>query len=512
MKSILKVLTLIITIVGIGSCKKLIEPKVYSTLTDGNAFLTKSDAIAAVNAAYSRLKQPSGISDSWMYYAGFQVTVSDLTTDAGHAKSGGDVGLMSSCQWGPTNQYIAYAWQFPYKMISDANNGIYYISKMESVTDAEKKQFLGELRFLRALGYVDLTDAFGPVILLTEDSVAKSISNPNYEAPLPVTPVDQVNTLIISDLEYAIANLPVNYTGTTLYNSNDVGRATKGAALTLLCKLYMREHEWQKALDATTQIMALNQYSLYPDYAGLFAENNKWCSENIFSALADQLVDGVEIKNHFGPLNHAVVRDRWEYFGLPWRMFNTYELTDDRREMFFDNYVGTDGLVYKQGPPGQTTPPPGEYYLADAATKKFADPSGPDNYLDGHVFPILRYADVLLCRAEALNEIDGPTTEGVNLINEVKGRSHAILLGAASGFTKESLRDAILQERGWEFVFECKRRQDLIRMGKYQEKVNEYLSAIGLTPTINFAEDKYFPYPQGQVDLNPNLSNADRRN
>ncbi|MFT3950148.1 MAG: RagB/SusD family nutrient uptake outer membrane protein [Agriterribacter sp.] len=512
MKCVLKIFVLIITIAVLGSCKKLIEPKVYSTLTDGNAFITKSDAIAAVNATYSRLKQPSGISDSWMYYAGFQITVSDLTTDAGHASSGGDVGLMSSCQWGPTNQYIAYAWQFPYKMISDANNSIYYINKMESVTDAEKKQFLGELRFLRALGYVDLTDAFGPVILLTEDSVAKNIANPDYEAPLPVSPVEQINTLIISDLEYAIANLPVNYSGTTVYNSNDVGRATKGAALMLLCKLFMREHEWQKALDAANQIIALNQYSLFSSYAGLFAESNKWCSENIFSALADQLVDGVEIKNHFGPLNNTVITDRWQYFGLPWRMFNTYELNDDRREMYFYTYVGTDGLTYKQGPPGQTTPPAGEYYLSDVATKKFADPNGPDNYLDGHVFPIFRYADVLLCKAEALNELNGPSAESINLINQVKGRSHATLLGAASAFTKESLRSSILQERGWEFVFECKRRQDLLRMGVYPQMVNEYLTAAGLTPSINLAKDKYFPYPQSQVDLNPNLSNADRRN
>lgn len=512
MKNIFLVLATILISASLSSCKKIIEPKVYSTLTDGNAFLTKSDAIAAVNAVYSRLKQPSGVSDSWMYYAGFQVTVSDLTTDAGHAKSGGDVGLMSACQWGPTNQYIAYTWQFPYKMISDANNGIYYISKMDAVSDTEKKQFLGELRFLRALAYVDLTDAFGPVILMTEDSVAKSIANPNYEAPLDVTPVDQINTFIINDLEYAVANLPANYTGSSLYSKNDVGRATKGAALTLLCKLYMREHDWPKALDATTQVMALNEYALYPDYAGLFKEDNKWCSENIFSALAEQLVDGVEIKNHFGPLNNTIVRDRWQYFGLPWTMFNTYELSDERREMFFYSYVGTDGLSYKQAPAGQTTPPPGEYYLPDVATKKFADPGGPDNYLDGHVFPIFRYADVLLSRAEALNEINGPTNESINLINQVKSRANASLLGAATGFTKESLRDAILQERGWEFVFECKRRQDLIRMGKYQEKVNEYLSTVGLTPSIDMTRDKYFPYPQSQVDLNPRLSNADRRN
>ena len=90
--SILSLMMLFVTV----SCESLIEPKVYSILTDANAFQSKDDAIAAVNAAYSRLKQPSGSNDSWMYYAGFQVTITDLTTDAGHAKSGGDVELFFS--------------------------------------------------------------------------------------------------------------------------------------------------------------------------------------------------------------------------------------------------------------------------------------------------------------------------------------------------------------------------------------------------------------------------------
>ncbi|MET3876880.1 RagB/SusD family nutrient uptake outer membrane protein [Chitinophaga sp. OAE865] len=497
-------------LLGASSCKKLVEPKVYSYLTDANAFLTLSDAKAAVNGVYSRLKQPSGRSDAWMYYAGFQVTISDLTTDVGHASSGGDVGLMSDCQWAPANTYLAFAWQHQYKLVADANISLYYIPKMTSITDTQKEQFTAELRFLRALGYVDLTDAFGPVIVVTEETVEKNIAQPDYEAALPTTPVAEINKMIISDLEYAAAHLPVDYLNSSIYSSNDIGRATKGAALSLLCKLYMREHEWQKALDLTTQIMTLG-YGLYPSYAGLFAEKNKWCQESIFSALADPLVDAVEIMNHFGPINNPQVTDRWQYFALTWYFWNTFGATDDRKKMFYSDYIGTDGLHYMQAPPGQTNPPDGYYYMPDVATTKFADPNGSTTYYDGHVFPILRYADILLCRAEALNELNGPNSESIALINQVKDRSHATNLGAAGTFTKESLRDAILQERGWEFFFECKRRQDLIRMGKYESVVNKYLTAVGKTPTISLARDKYFPYPQAQTDLNKNLSNNGRR-
>ncbi|TWF32847.1 putative outer membrane starch-binding protein [Chitinophaga polysaccharea] len=497
-------------LLGTTSCKKLVEPKVYSTLTGSNAFMTLSDAKAAVNGVYSRLKQPSGRSDAWMYYAGFQVTISDLTTDVGHASSGGDVGLMSDCQWAPANTYLAFAWQHQYKLVTDANISLYFIPKMTSITDAQKNQFTAELRFLRALGYVDLTDAFGPVIMVTEQTVAQNQTNPSFDAPVPTTPVADINKLIISDLEYAAQTLPVNYLSSDIYTTNDVGRATKGAAMSLLCKLYMREHEWQKALDLTTEIMKLG-YDLYPSYAGLFAEKNKWCQESIFSALADPLNDAVEIMNHFGPINNPVVTDRWQYFALTWYFWNTFASNDDRKQMFYYDYIGTDGLHYMQAPAGQTNPPAGFYYMPDVATTKFADPKGSTTYYDGHVFPILRYADILLCRAEALNELNGPTDEAIGLINRVKSRSHATGLGSAATFSKQSLRDAILQERGWEFFFECKRRQDLIRMGKYESVVNTYLTAVGKTASIALPRDKYFPYPQAQADLNKSLNNSDRR-
>ncbi|WP_138475704.1 RagB/SusD family nutrient uptake outer membrane protein [Dyadobacter bucti] len=493
------------------SCESLIEPKVYSILTDANAFQSKDDAIAAVNAAYSRLKQPSGSNDSWMYYAGFQVTITDLTTDAGHAKSGGDVGLMSDANWGPSNTYLAYAWQHQYKLVSDVNNALYYIPKIEALSDAEEKQFLGELKFLRSLGYYDLTNAFGAVPLMTEDEVAKNIQSPDYEARVEVTEVSQINAQIIADLEYAAANLPLNYASSPIYTSNDVGRATKGSALALLAKLYLREKEWQKVVDVTKQIMDLKQYELYPSYAKLFAESNKWCSENIFSALSNNLVDATEMMNHFGPINHKEVTDRWQYFAIPWRFWNTFEKNDDRREMFFYDYIGTDGLRYVQPPAGSVNPPAGYYYLPDVASKKYADPEGSTTYLDGHVFPIIRYADILMSRAEALNELNGPNAESIQLVNQVKARSKATLLGAAGTFTKDGLRDAILTERGWEFFFECKRREDLIRMGKYQSMVNTYLTAIGQPARIDINKHKYFPYPQAQVDLNPNLSNSGRQ-
>jgi hypothetical protein len=148
--------------------------------------------------------------------------------------------------------------------------------------------------------------------------------------------------------------------------------------------------------------------------------------------------------------------------------------------------------------------------MADIATKKYADSLGSVNsYYDGHSVDILRYADVLLSRAEALNELNGINTESFTLVNQVKARSHAKLLDMAD-YTQASFRTALLQERGWEFFYEGKRREDLIRFGQYDVLVNAYLTRIGQTPSIVMPKNTFFPYPLSQVELDPNLDNSDR--
>jgi hypothetical protein len=88
--------------------------------------------------------------------------------------------------------YLAYAWQHQFKLVSDVNNALYYIPKIASLKETEQTQFLSELKFLRSLGYFDLTNAFGPVPLMTEDSVAKSVKSPDFGAHIPVTELSKI--------------------------------------------------------------------------------------------------------------------------------------------------------------------------------------------------------------------------------------------------------------------------------------------------------------------------------
>ena len=494
----------LILVAGIQfSCNEDLDPKVYSSLTSENAFQSKSDAVSAVNAVYAKLKGP-WVGGNSTYWATRHFALTDVPTDLGHTRAGGDPRQLAIGLWDAANGLISQDYLYPYKLIANANSAINSIEGMTAITDTEKAQFLAEIKFLRAVSYMDLTDSFGPVVLLTEDD----FTDADYNNPKEPSSVEEIDALLISDLTAAAEVLPLNYVDNAIYGSNDVGRASKGSALTLLMKLHLRSLDWQKVVDLSEEIMELNQYELYPTYAGLFKEANQWCEENIFSVMGDSQTNGMELLNHFGPMNHPVIKNRWHYYGVAWDFYDTFGDEDERKQSFYPEYVGIDGLLYTQPPSFGAVPPEGEFYMQNVPTSKYADPES-QSYYDSHSVSILRYADVLLSRAEAINELSGPTTEAINLINEVKGRSKANLL-SLSGLTKETLRDAILQERGWEFFYEGKRRADLIRMNKYEVLVNAHLNKIGQPSNISMPKNKYFPYPQSQVDLNPNLSNADR--
>lgn len=503
----MKKYTILLLLLATGtqvSCNQDLDPTVYSSLTNTNGYQTKSDAIAAINSIYGRLKGPS-VGDNYSYWATRHFALTDIATDLGHCQFGGDPGQLSLGTWNSANGLLREDWNAMYKLIANANNAIFNIIPMSGITAAEKAQFIAEAKFLRCSAYMDLTDSWGPVILITE----ANLGNPGYLDQTPPSSVEEIDAFMIKELTEAADVLPVNYKNNDIYGTNDVGRATKGAALTLLAKLYLRSHDWQKVVTYTQKVMDLHEYSLYPSYLGLFKESNKWCSENIFSSLSDANTNGTELLNHFGPVDHPVVQNRWQYYTVNWDFYNTFGDEDERKQCFFPEYMGTDGLLHKQAPYLGAQPPAGEFYMQDVSTKKYADDET-TTYYDGHSVNILRYADVLLSRAEALNEISGPTQEAIDLINQVKGRSHAKLL-VLSEHTQTSLRDAILQERGWELFYEGKRRADLIRMNKYDVLVNAYHLRVGEAALIKMPQNKYYTYPQSQVDLNPNLSNADRQ-
>jgi hypothetical protein len=114
----------------------------------------------------------------------------------------------------------------------------------------------------------------------------------------------------------------------------------------------------------------------------------------------------------------------------------------------------------------------------------------------GNDVPVIRYADILLTKAEALNELNGPTQESLDLINAVRARAGIAALTLADATSTEIYRDLILRERGWEFVAGGKRREDLLRHGKFISLAQ----ARGIAAASE--KHKLYPIPQAERDAN----------
>ncbi len=485
------------------SCTKL-EPKLYSDLTTANAYSTESDINAALVGVYADLAPFPG--DGWMYYNGYLVMTTDYTTDMGFSTAAGDPTKMSNFTYDANNRYIRYNWQYMYQVISNAN---LLLSKIDAVTmdDAKKKKVIAQARFLRALAYRDITDAWGPAPLLTE------VMPPTETENMALTPVAEINKVIIDDCKYGLDNLPETWS-----TADGLSRATKGAAAMLLGNVYMRAHDYLNAKIYIDMVLALKDkgvYALNSDFKNVWSESNKFDKGFIFCILHEPALNGGEITNHFGPQDNREVPDRWQYYGVSLEFWRKYSDQDPRKQFFYYNYEGaaprdaktTHGFYYMIPAPGQTTPPSDTVkFLKNVATKKYSYEMTSNSYYDGRTISVFRIEDAILSKAEIENQLSGPAA-ALPYLNQIRSRAGAPIYGAP-GFavpaSKEDMAQKILDERGFELVFEYKRRPDLIRFDKYESTSNAYLQSRGLAPTVN-ANMKYLPYPLVDAQLNKNM-------
>lgn len=349
-------------------------------------------------------------------------------------------------------------WTQDYQMIVRANTFLDNMTKAKA-SDEVKAKMNAEAKYLRAYSYADLITYFGDVPLILGVQTLDS-------AKVSRTAKDKVLAAIISDLDAAAGALPNSYSG------SDAGRATKGAALSLKCKTLLYNEKWTDAADAAKKVMDLGVYSLYPDYAGLFDEAHENNQEVIF--------DIQYIKNSQSqpwPSARLSFVD-WPTPNVTADAINSYYMANGQPITSATSGYNAKDPYNSRDPrmaasivlPGSKTAsgtfiPANDQVPCGARPRKYADISGSDSYNYSLNTIVLRYADVLLMRAEALIEAGNTGQEVYDLIDKVRTRVGMPTIESVegTGLSKEQLRSILRHERRVEFFMEGTRYADMLR-------------------------------------------------
>lgn len=327
----------------------------------------------------------------------------------------------------PSNGILSSYW-------ANFNNNVYrcnlLLDQIDGANFAEnlKKQYKGEAMFIRALNYFNMYRIWGGV------PATKHVVSATEALKVARYSDEQMFDLIAGDLKEIVDN---NYLPET-YSSADMGRATSGAAKALLGKVYLTFHKWTEAKDILSQL--IGKYQLVSPIAQVFNVDNKNNNEIIFAVHFNKEIEG---EGHSYWYNLTNASDDTNQTSS---LLNTFPTGDARKDLI--TYVQVEKNV--------------------RLMNKFYDTKSPTFKTVGNDQILLRYADVLLMYAEALNEIQYDASEGslaLKYLNAVRQRAGISNLTVKQLPTQEKFRKGILVERQREFPYEGQRWFDLVRMG-----------------------------------------------
>lgn len=466
-----------------GCRKEFLERQPLGQLTYDTFFQTEEQAVESVNAVYNQFRSWECIS---LNYVGVSDIISD-DADKGSTQNDSPPLLeVDNFTFDASNGTFLAVWTGYYRAIARANLAILRVPEVDMDPEL-RARLVGEARFLRAYSYLVLVQWFGDLPIITEPLGSDEYYNQ------PRKPKAEVYALIESDLLEAVNVLPLK----SDYDSKDLGRVTQGAAKGILAKLYMVKGDFTSAERYCREIVESNEYSLLTRYEDNFLPVGENGAESVFEVTAAALnpTDGVVGP---GATGYNMVQGVRGVPNLGWGfnrpsddLFASYENFDTRKSatILQPGDLLPDGSAVVQDNPEMFN----ERFNRKAWVP--AHPGLQDNG-PGNI-RILRYADVLLLFAEALNENNKPG-EALTYINQVRKRARGanpIALPDITTTDQAQLRERIYKERRVELAMEQHRWFDLIRWGR----AASVMTAVG-KPFVT-GKHELLPIPQSEVDL-----------
>ena len=474
----------------LASCSDFLEKSPLNSV-DPETSVTDDVAIALTTACYRALQSSN------MYNQ--RIWTLDIVAGNSEVGAGGGTDGLETIQAADfitqsDNAMALYMWRSPWVGIGQCNIVLNSLPGAAEVSEAVRGRCMGEAYFLRAHYYFLLVRLYGGVPLRLAPY------NPGESTAIARSTREETYAQILSDCQQAIDLLPAKAD----YDSENVGRACREAALAMMAeiKLTLAPEEpsyYQDVADLCDEIASMGYDLTACNFADNFDATLNNGTESLFEV---QYSGNTEydfwgnnpqsswLSTFMGPRNSDFVAGSYGW-NLPTQEFmDQWEEGDLRKDLtvFYEGCPDFDGKAYRAS-----------YSNTGYNVRKFlvTKAVSPEYNTNPANFVVYRYADVLLMKAEALNEM-GQTAEAAAPLNIVRARAG---LPAVSGLSQGQMRERIIHERRMELAFEGHRWFDLIRLGGDGQYAIDFLRSIGKT---NVTRDRLlFPIPQTEMDANP---------
>ena len=483
------VLTLGILVAFVPACKDRLEVAPQGYVNSDNFFIDQPSALLGVNGVYSMLRR-NGFNEG--LFPILDIMSDDARKGSNPTDALSNIGL-------PYDQFQLNAsttdsqdwYSGLYQGIRRANAAIEKIPSV-NMNETLRNRYLAEVRFLRALFYLDLARGFGNVPFIT------SLTLPSATEVRQATDREIYNEIIKPDLQYAVANLPASYTG------DDVGRATKGAANGLLARAALFFGEFEVARDAAQAVIDAGIYSLEADYERAFSVAGQYGPESVFEVGAIGQEDyystdqgGNQYSNVQGV--RGAPNRGWGFNRPSMSLLREFEPGDVRKYKGLI-YLGEviDGVLIQGdgSTPDFTLDANGDTLEYEIYNQKVWTPGINVPTAWGHHRRLIRYSDVLLMAAEAIVKTNGDLARAAGYVNLVRARARDGQEGVLPDVPADAnLLNAIYHERRVELFLESHRFFDLVRTGR-----------TDLMVPMGFVKGKHehLPIPQPEIDISGN--------